>query len=151
MDESGAAGELRDWLRQLKAASGASYADIARAIGEEERTVKRWMPEKGDPVVPRGDALLRLLDYFGVEVSPPAPRAMALSLMGELREVRETLARLEGREDGDDELSLRRLDHRLSEVVDLVVEALDLLRAQPVSRKQATAAARVGPRKRASR
>lgn len=93
MAEASPESELRDWLRHLKAQSGASYAAIAQAIDEEERTVKRWMPERADAkvVVPRGDALLRLLDFFGVTLTPPAPRAVALSLLGELRELRESI------------------------------------------------------------
>lgn len=144
--------ELRDWLRDLKARSGASYADIARAIGEEERTVKRWMPEKPATkvVVPRGDALLKLLDFFGVTLEPPAPRAVALSIVGELREIRDAIARLAGDEEGE-ELSLRRLDRDLRELTGLVTEALALARAaaQPSTRQQAHEAAqgsrRTGP------
>lgn len=79
--------ELRDWLRRLKEASGASYAEIARSIGEEERTVKRWMTSEA-PVVPRGDSLLRLLNFFGVELSSPAPDSAGASLMGEIRALR---------------------------------------------------------------
>lgn len=90
MAEASPESQLRDWLRHLKAESGASFAAIAQAIGEEERTVKRWMPDKATTkiVVPRGDALLRLLDFFGVTLTPPAPRAVALSLLGELRDLR---------------------------------------------------------------
>lgn len=93
MSEASPESELRDWLRHLKAESGASYAAIAQAIEEEERTVKRWMPERADAkvVVPRGDALLRLLDFFGVTLTPPAPRAVALSLLGEIRELRASI------------------------------------------------------------
>lgn len=93
MSEASPESELRDWLRHLKAQSGASYAAIAQAIGEEERTVKRWMPERADAkvVVPRGDALLRLLDFFGVTLTPPAPRAVALSLLGAIRELRTSI------------------------------------------------------------
>lgn len=145
--------ELRDWLRTLKDASGASFADIARAIGEEERNVKRWMTKKGEPVVPRGDALLRVLDYFGVALTPPAPRAVAMSLLGELREIREGIVRLEGAEEGaDDELSLRRLDRRLNELVGLVTEALTLLRdVPPGAQRPATGGAAKRPRKKAAR
>jgi transcriptional regulator with XRE-family HTH domain len=142
MDDPRSDRELADWLRGLKDASGASYADIGRAIGEEERTVKRWMPKTGHPTVPSGDALLKLLDYFGVTLTPPAPRAVALSLMGELRELREAIVRLEGDEDSE-ELSLRRVGRDLREMSDLVTEALELLRAsRPVNRQQAASAAR---------
>lgn len=79
--------ELRDWLRQLKDQADASYAEIARAIGEEERTVKRWMTGT-KPSVPAGDSLLRLLDFFGVKITPPPPRSIPLSLVGELRDLR---------------------------------------------------------------
>jgi transcriptional regulator with XRE-family HTH domain len=127
MSEISPQSELRDWLRSLKDSSKASYREIAIAIGEEERTVKRWMT--GDnPSTPAGDSLLRLLDYFGVTLTPPAPRAVAVSLMGELREVREDLARLEGVEGSDDELSLRRMDRRLTVLGDRVAEAVRLLR-----------------------
>lgn len=120
--------ELRDWLRKLKADSGASYAAIAQAIGEEERTVKRWMPEKpaARVVVPRGDALLKLLDFFGVTISPPAPRAVALSLLGELRLVREEI--LHGSDEAAGEVSLESVDRHLQELGDRVSEAVRLLR-----------------------
>lgn len=138
MPEPRSASELRDWLRSLKDASKASYREIAIAIGEEERTVKRWMTGE-NPSTPGGDSLLRLLDYFGVTLTPPAPRAVAVSLMGELREVREDLARLEGAEGSGDELSLRRLDHRLTELGDLVAEAVRLLRERGEQRAPARA------------
>ncbi|HVS86450.1 MAG TPA: hypothetical protein VHD91_12550 [Gaiellaceae bacterium] len=82
---------LRDWLRHLKEQSGASYAEIARGIDEEERTVKRWMTGQ-NPAIPRGDSLLRLLDFFGVTLSEPPPGAVVTSLSGELREIRNAIA-----------------------------------------------------------
>lgn len=82
--------ELRDWLRHLKERSGASFAEIARSIGEEERTVKRWMTG-AQPVVPRGDSLLKLLDFFGVAISPPPPDAIGQSISGEVRALRNDL------------------------------------------------------------
>lgn len=124
---------LRDWLRELKGQSGASFADIARAIGEEERTVKRWMPGNGRATVPSGDALLRLLDYFGVKMTPPAPRELALSLMGEIRDVQATLRRLESGEGGERRLSLPEIDTRLEALADGVATALELLQ-QPRDR-----------------
>lgn len=87
---------LRDWLRGLKQTSGASYAAIAQAIGEEERTVKRWMTSDA-PTVPRGDALLRLLDFFGVVMTPSPPASIAASLTGELRALREEITAVRDR------------------------------------------------------
>lgn len=120
---------LRDWLRELKKDSGASYADIARAIGEEERTVKRWMPERPTTKVttPRGDTLLRLLDFFGVTLTPPAPRAVALSLMGELRELRHEIVHLRGAEGEAGSTSLLELERRLEALKET---AADLQRVQ---------------------
>lgn len=127
--------ELRDWLRGLKEQSGSSYADIARAIKEEERVVKRWMTGE-KPSVPRGDSLLRLLDYLGVTLTPPAPRQVALSLMGEIRDVQETLHRIESGADGSTRKSLPEIDRRLEELVDKVAEAIEL-RAHEVRQARA--------------
>lgn len=126
---------LRDWLRQLKHESGASFPDIARAIGEDERTVKRWMPEAGRPVTPSGDTLLRLLDYFGVTLDPPTPRKIALSLMGEIRDVRETLHRLERGQNGDGPVTLPEIDHRLESLTDEVEELVRLLTPNEARRR----------------
>lgn len=120
------AAALRDWLRELKDQSQASFADIARGIGEEQRTVKRWMTVEGKPTVPGGDALLQLLDYFGVTLEPPAPRAVALSLMGEIREVQEAVRRFEARQEAAVEM-LPEFDRRLEELAESVAEAIELL------------------------
>lgn len=119
------AGELRDWLHALKEQSGASYADIARAIDEDDRVVKRWMTG-AKPSTPRGDSLLRLLDYLGVTIEPAAPRAVALSLMGEIRDVQASLRRLEGRQEEAVEM-LPEFDRRLEELAESVAEAIELL------------------------
>jgi transcriptional regulator with XRE-family HTH domain len=126
--------ELRGWLRDLKDQSGSSFSDIARAIGEEERVVKRWMTVAAKPSIPRGDALLRLLDYFDVKLTPPAPRDVALSLMGEIREVQETVRRLESGSDGAERKSLPEIDQRLEKLVDEVAEAVELLK--PLAARQ---------------
>lgn len=125
-DVSQTAIELRDWLRSLKEQSGASYADIARAIGEEERVVKRWMTG-AKPSVPRGDSLLRLLDYLNVRIEPPAPRTLALSLMGEIREIQEGLRRSEARQEKVLGSVLPEIDRRLEGLVDKVAETIELL------------------------
>jgi len=117
---------LRDWLRELKERSGASYRKIGLAIGESPRNVSRWMSAE-DPVTPGGDKLLRLLDFFGVRLTPPAPRAVALSLMGELRELREELLRLRGTEAEDEPASLADVELRLRA---LQATAEDLKRMQ---------------------
>ena len=123
------ASELRDWLRSLKEAAGnPSFAQIAEAIDEDERVVKRWMTVDAKPSIPRGDALLRLLDYFDVRLTPPAPRAVALSLMGEIRDVQETVRRLESGSAGDGRISLPEIDRRLEQLVDRVAEAIELLK-----------------------
>lgn len=128
------------WLYGLKEQSGASYADIARAIGEEERVIKRWMTGT-KPSIPRGDSLLRLLDYFGVELTPPAPRRLATSLMGEIRDVQETLRRLESGAEAGERKSLPEIDSRLEDLVGQVAEVAELLRPL-VTQRQRTAAAR---------
>lgn len=125
--ESQAAGDLRGWLRGLKDQSGASFADIARGIGEEERTVKRWMAADGKVTVPPGDKMIRLLDYFGVKLTPPAPRSVALSLLGEIRDVQETVHRLESGPSGETRSSLPEIEGRLERLVDEVAEAVELL------------------------
>lgn len=127
---------LRDWLRELKEQAGVSYADIARAIGEEERTVKRWMT--GDtPSVPRGDALLRLLDFFGVVLEPAAPDQIARSISGELRALRNEIvhARDTARTASDKvsptgiERRLQALEAKVDEAAQDVAEALARLAA----------------------
>lgn len=135
MAEPSPESELRDWLRHLKAESGASYAAIAHAIDEEERTVKRWMPERPDAkvVVPRGDALLRLLDFFGVTLTPPAPRAVALSLLGELRDLRAAIDQARHEEVlpriADLDRRLEALARQADEAGKTTARALDDLRA----------------------
>jgi hypothetical protein len=127
--------ELRDWLRSLKEDAGnPSFAQIAAAIEEDDRVVKRWMTVDATPSIPRGDALLRLLDYFGVKLTPPAPRDVALSLMGEIREVQETVRRLESGSDGAERKSLPEIDQRLEKLVDEVAEAVELLK--PLAARQ---------------
>lgn len=69
--------ELGDWFRALKEQSGLSFAAIARELGEEERNVKRWMPETGQPTVPSGDVVLRLITVLGVKMIPPPPVSVA--------------------------------------------------------------------------
>lgn len=88
--------QLSEWLRDLKEASGLSYAQIGGAIDEDPRNVKRWMPEKGVPVEPRGLILLKLLTAFGVEFTPPPPDAVR-ALDGHVKEVRSLLAEVEQR------------------------------------------------------
>lgn len=92
-----AALEWREWLRELKETSGASYADIARSIDEDERLVKKWMPETGEPVMPRGEALLKLLDFFGVKMTPPPPRSISGSLTGEIRSIQSLILQRQDR------------------------------------------------------
>lgn len=90
--------------------------------------MKRWMTAEGKPTIPSGDALLRLLDYFGVTLEPPAPRAVALSLMGEIRGVQETVRRLGSDEGGNGDVTLPRIDARLEELAESVAEVLELLK-----------------------
>jgi transcriptional regulator with XRE-family HTH domain len=68
--------KLHEWLRALKDQSGLSFAAIAQAIGEEERNVKRWIPDKAQPKVPLGDTMLRLLSALGVTLNPPPPETV---------------------------------------------------------------------------
>lgn len=140
------AAELRDWLRGLKEETGASYADIARGVGEDERVVKRWMTGK-QPSVPRGDSLLRLLDYFGVSINPAAPRATALSLMGEIRAVQVALRHLESGEGGEGRRTLPDIDRRLEELADQVAEVAKLLKPLVVQQQRPEGAGKPAKRK----
>lgn len=83
--------EIRDWLRSLKEASALSYAEIAAAINEEERNVKRWMTVSKEPVLPRGDVVLKLLSALGVRFTPPAPGSV-VALNAQIGEMRGLLA-----------------------------------------------------------
>lgn len=128
------------WLRQLKEQSGASYADIARSIDEDERLVKKWMPETGDPVMPRGEAMLKLLDFFGVTLSPPPPNTAPISLLGDLRKIHTEAADLRviaGSNQGRLESLERQLDvgqqktaESLAKLALAIDELSDLLRGQ---------------------
>lgn len=82
--------EIRDWLRALKKDSGLSFAQIAEAIGEDERNVKRWMTVSNEPVLPRGDVVLKLLSALGVTLTPPAPGSV-LALNAQLQRVTQFL------------------------------------------------------------
>lgn len=69
--------DLRDWLRALKKQSRLSFDDLAQATGESARNIKRWMTAEGDPVIPSGDALLKLLAALGVTLSDPPPHSVS--------------------------------------------------------------------------
>lgn len=122
------AAALRDWLRELKEQSGASFADIASGTGEKERNLKRWLKAEGTPTTPGGDSLLRILSYFGVTLEPPAPRAVALSLMGEIRDVQERVRHLQSDEGDEGNVTLPLIDSRLEELAESVAEVLELLK-----------------------
>lgn len=70
------AAALRDWLRELKDESQLSFEQIGQSIGEEARSVKRWLRASGNPTLPSGDVILRLLSALGVTFQPSPPRQM---------------------------------------------------------------------------
>lgn len=140
------ASEWREWLRELKDSSGVSYADIARSIGEDERLVKKWMPETGEPVMPRGEAMLKLLDFFGVTMTPPLPKDVAGTLTGDLRVIRSEISELVTAEEHQDRLAVveRKLDagqQKTAESLAKLASAIDelsdrLLGEEPGSPRQ---------------
>lgn len=130
--------DLRDWLRELKEASGLSYAEIAKAIGEEERNVKRWMTVSKRPVLPRGDVVLRLLSALGVRMTPPAPGSVIAmnAQIGELRGLLATVDQLIEQAKAADEAAndapstadrLRSLEETVETAGAAMKEALDSL------------------------
>jgi transcriptional regulator with XRE-family HTH domain len=117
---AGAPTDLRDYLRSLKDAAGLSFADLAEATGEEERTVKRWFER--EPKVPRGDALLRLLGALGVRVEP-APDGYPGAVNAELRALRNMIAHaadLLRQGSGADAERIAALERRLEELGETV-------------------------------
>lgn len=86
--------EIADWLRTLKDESGLSFAAIAQAVGEEQRNVTRWMPDKGRVVIPGGASLLRLLSALGVRLEPPAPDT-AKAVNAKIEELRVIVDRID--------------------------------------------------------
>lgn len=149
---------LRDWLRDLKEASGLSFAAIGQAIGEEERNVKRWMTVTGRPVVPGGDVLLRLLTALGVRFEPAPPEPLR-ALTAQIAELREMVASIDGwieelgeAEGGElDQMStavrLRALEEKLDEASQAAAEnALRLAAAIEALSARLPAEAQPGPR-----
>jgi transcriptional regulator with XRE-family HTH domain len=129
--------ELADWLRDLKQKSGLSYAAIAREIGEDERNVKRWMPETGEPNIPSGDVVLRLLVALGVMFDPPLPMSVA-PMQLRLREIEKGLGELIEQLSAEDQAAHEEesaegrpnLDRRLEEVAEVAAENFEIVKAQ---------------------
>ena len=148
MADEGGNDELRDYLRRLKDEAGLSFASIAAAIGEDERTVKRWFELK-DPKVPRGDALLRLLPALGVRVEP-SPDGAPQPINIELRELRNIVAHaaalIEQRAaEGADPEAFQAMTHHLrelAETVDGLAQTVTALQGQVESLASSGAAAR---------
>lgn len=128
--------ELRDWLRALKKESGLSYNEIAGAIDEDPRNVKRWMPETGEPVIPRGDVMLRLLATLGVQITPLPPESVRVrSVIESLRELLDEVERLlqVARElaGAEEPARIGRVGRRLEEVADLTARGFEALGVAP--------------------
>ncbi len=106
----------KQWLRQLRKASGLSQAALAEAVGTSRRTVLNAESEREDAGWPNGFTLLRMLQELGAVTDAPSIADSPLARLEEaaaesaeqtarsFEALAEGIARIEDRLSGEDAL-----------------------------------------------
>lgn len=115
--------DLRTWLRQLREAAGLSQEALAAAVGTDRRNIHRWEVQGHDP---GGSALLRVLSALGVQLVPPPPASIPRAFNAELRELQDTIRRVEDAALARHDELLSRIDSQESMIRELSARLADL-------------------------